>query len=50
MTHKQHRPPFAFRYVLHLADSFLLELGIAYGKYLVYYQYFRFQESGDGKA
>ena len=50
MTHKQHRPPFAFRHVLHLADSFLLEFGITYGKYLIYYQYFRFQKSGYGKA
>ena len=32
MTHKQDRSSFAFGNVLHFADGFLLEFGIAYGK------------------
>ena len=38
MTHKQHRTSFATGNILHLADGFLLELGIADSKDFVHHQ------------
>jgi hypothetical protein len=38
MTHKQHGSAFAFGDILHLADGFLLELGVADGQDFVHHQ------------
>ena len=50
MTHKQHRAALALRDILHLANGFLLELGVTDGKDLVDNQNLRFQVGSDGEA
>lgn len=50
MADKQYGPAFAFAYVPHLADGFLLEFGVAYGKNFVHHENFGFQVGGDGEA
>ena len=50
MTHEQHRSPLPFAHILHLANSFLLEFGIAYGEDFVHDEDFRLQERSDSKT
>jgi hypothetical protein len=42
MTHKQHGSAVAMRDVLHFADGFFLEFGIANGEYFVHNEDFGF--------
>ena len=50
MTHEEDRAPLPARDVLHLADGFLLELGIADGQNLIYNQNLGLQMGCNGKA
>ena len=50
MANKQHRSAFTFANVLHLADGFLLEFGVADGKDFVDNQYLGVEVCGDGEA
>src|ERR1041385_4240287 len=51
MTHKQHRPP-PTRHILHLPQTLLLELRVAYGQDFVDHQYLAAQVGGycEGQA
>ena len=50
MAHEQHGSAFATAHILHLADSFFLEFGVANSEHFVYHQYFRFKVGGDGES
>ena len=50
MTHKKHSATAFFGNVLHLAETFLLKLGVAYRQNLVDDQNLRFKTRGDGKG
>ena len=50
MTHEEDGAALALGDVFHLADGFLLELGIADGEDLVHYEDLGLQESRDGEA
>lgn len=50
MTDKQDCPSLSFRYILHLANSLLLEFRIAHCQHLVHHQNFRLQMGGDSKS
>ena len=50
MAHEQYGTPFSATYVLHLADGFLLEFGVAHGEHFVHHQYFGLQVGGDGES
>ena len=49
MAHEQHGSAFAAAYVLHFADGFFLEFGVAHGEHFVHHQYFGFQVCSDGE-
>ena len=50
MTHEQHRPSLAFADVLHLADGFFLEFGVAYGEDFVDDEDLGVEVGGDGET
>lgn len=50
MAHEQHGSTFSTAYILHFADSFLLEFGITHGEYFVHHENFGFQVRSDGES
>ena len=50
MAHEQYCSAFAAAYILHLADGFLLEFGVAHGEHFVHHKDFGFQVRGDGES
>lgn len=50
MAHEEHRSTLALRYILHLTDGFLLELGVTDGEDLVHDQDLGIEMGGDGEA
>ena len=50
MTHEKHSPASTFGDILHLADGFLLEFGVADGEDLIDDEDLGFHEGGDGEA
>src|SRR6516165_5654999 len=50
VANEQYSPPFTVRYILHLAETLFLELGIANSQHLVHDKNFWFQMCGDGEG